>query len=174
MQMTPSVSPAVRGCIDACGRCERIVDAISFEMFATAAPGRSPIGAHLRHAAEHFICFLRGLGDGVVDYDARDRDESIERDPACFREALAGVCHTLSTLTPDQLRQRIVVRQTAALDSEPSTLESTVERELVFLSSHTIHHLAVVRNLCREQGVDLPEDLALAFSTAAFRQTAAR
>lgn len=143
-------------------------------MFSTAPPGRTPIGAHLRHAAEHFICFLRGLGDGVVDYDARDRDESIERDPVLFREALSDVRRTLTGLTLAQLRQRIEVRQTAALDCEPSTLESTVERELVFLSSHTIHHLAVVVNLCREQGVDLPEDLALAFSTAAFRQTASR
>lgn len=174
MQVTPPVSPAVRGCIDACGRCERIVDAISLEMFTTATPGRTPIGAHLRHAAEHFICFLRGLNDGVVDYDARDRDESLERDPERFREALTDVCRTLTELSQAQLQQRIQIRQTAALDCAPSTLESTVERELVFLSSHTIHHLAVVVNLCREQGVDLSEDLALAFSTAAFRQTAAR
>lgn len=174
MQVTPPANPAVRGCIDACGRCERIVDAISLEMFTTAAPGRTPIGAHLRHAAEHFICFLRGFSDGMVDYDARDRDEAIERDPERFREALAGVCRTLSGLTREQLQQRIRIRQTAALDCAPSTLDSTVERELVFLSSHTIHHLAVVVNLCREQGVDLPEELALAFSTAVFRQTAAR
>lgn len=174
MQVTPPPSPAVRGCIDACGRCERIVDAISIEMFATAAPGRSPIGAHLRHAVEHFVCFLRGLSEGKVDYDARDRDESIEQDPHLFREAIAEVRRTLAGLTPAQLRARIEVRQTAALDAEPSTLESTVERELVFLSSHTIHHLAVVVTLCREQGVDLPEDLAIAFSTAAFRQTVSR
>jgi hypothetical protein len=142
-------------------------------MYTTAAPGRTPIGAHLRHAVEHFICFIRGLEHGVADYDARDRDESIERDPERFREAIANVCRSMAAFTPEQLRQRIAIRQTAALDSEPSLLESTVERELVFLSSHTIHHLAVVVNLCREQGVDLPEDLALAFSTAAYRQTAA-
>jgi hypothetical protein len=122
---------------------------------------------------EHFICLARGLDAGLVDYDARDRDESIERDPDRFREVLAQVCRKLRELPPAALKRRIAVRQTAALDAGPSRLESTVERELVFLSSHTIHHLAVVISLCREQGVELPEDLAIAFSTAAYRQAAA-
>ncbi len=143
-------------------------------MYATAAPGRAPIGAHLRHAVEHFTCLLRGLDDGLADYDARDRDEYIERDADRFREALNGVRRDLTAISTETLKKPIIVCQTAALDADPSRLQSTVERELVFLSSHTIHHLAVVVNLCREQGIDLPEDLAIAFSTAAYRQTAAR
>ncbi len=174
MTLARAVHPAVRGCLDACGRCERILDAIPAELYAVAAPGRTPIGAHLRHAVEHFTCFLRGLEGGVADYDARDRDECIERDADRFREVLAGVRRDLVAIPDATLRKPIVVCQTAALDAAPSRLHSTVERELVFLSGHTIHHLAVVVNLCREQGIDLPDDLAIAFSTAAHRQAAAR
>ncbi len=174
MQSAHSDSPAVRGCLDACGRCEQILNAIPAELYATSVSGRAPIGAHLRHAVEHFFCFARGLEAGVIDYDARDRDESIERDPGCFREALEHVRRELSGLSRAALKRRIVVRQIAAMDAESSRMESTVERELVFLSGHTIHHLAVVIGLCREHGLELPDELALAFSTAAYRQAATR
>jgi uncharacterized damage-inducible protein DinB len=166
--------PAVRGCLDACDRCERILDALPAQLYATAAPGRAPIGAHLRHAVEHFTCLLRGLDEGLADYDARERDEQMERDPERFRAALAEVRRLLASIRPETLKKHITVCQTAAIDAAPSRMHSTVERELVFVSSHTIHHLAVVVSLCREQGIDLSDDLAIAFSTAAHRQAMAR
>jgi hypothetical protein len=172
MQSTQSDSPAVRGCLDACRRCEQIIDAISPECYATSAPGRAPIGAHLRHVVDHFSSLSRGLDAGLIDYDARERDESMERDPELLRQALWRISAQLRTIPAAALTRRIAVRQRAAIDAPPNRLESTLERELVFLSGHTIHHLAVVIGLCREIGIDISDDLALAFSTAAHRQTA--
>ena len=59
------------------------------------------------------------------------------------------------------------MRQTAAAGAEPVTVESNLERELVFLSGHTIHHIAIMALVIRERGVRIPEGLDMAFSTAA-------
>lgn len=164
---------ALRGCFDACDRCERVLDAISPELYANALPGRYPVGSHLRHMIEHFQCFLHGVDDGLVDYDARQRDEELERNTDKFREALDEVRRGLDRLARGSLTRPIRVRQIASLDSDPTDFDSTLARELAFLSSHTIHHLALVVHLCRENGVDLPEEISLAFSTAAHRQASA-
>src|SRR5947199_4753853 len=37
------------------------------------------IGTHLRHILEFYECFLDGVDSGHIDYDARKRDQSIER-----------------------------------------------------------------------------------------------
>jgi hypothetical protein len=165
-------SPALRGCLEACDRCERILDAINPDIYAGALPGRYPIGSHLRHTIEHFHCFFAGLDAGVVDYDARPRDEELERSMDRFRDVLNDVRGQLGAIATESLSRPIRIRQIAALDSEPSVFESNIARELAFLSSHTIHHLALVVHLCREHEVDLPEDISLAFSTAAHRQAA--
>ena len=165
-------SAALRGCIDACDRCVRVIDAVSPDVYAGALPGRYPIGSHLRHVIEHFQCFLEGVGEGLVDYDARARDESLERSLDEFRSKLRDVRAALIGMDESILRRAIRIRQTASLDANAEIYDSTTERELVFLSSHTIHHLALVVHLCREHDVDLPEDISLAFSTAAHQQAA--
>jgi hypothetical protein len=163
---------ALRGCLDACDRCERIIDAITPEIYSGALPGRHPVGSHLRHTLEHFQCFLAGLETGIVDYDARPRDEDLERNIDRFRAILDAVRSQLASLDAELLSRPIRVMQIASLHAEPGKFESNVARELVFLSSHTIHHLALVVHLCREHDVELPEDISLAFSTAAHRQAA--
>jgi uncharacterized damage-inducible protein DinB len=166
-------NPAVRGCLDACDRCERVIDAITPEMYSGALPGRYAVGSHLRHTIEHFQCFFAGITGGVVDYDARARDEDLEHRVDRFREVLDLMRDKLIQLDRESLSRPLRVRQIASLDSDPSEFDSTVARELAFLSSHTVHHLALVVHLCRELGVDLPEEISLAFSTAAHRQATA-
>ena len=173
MSSARPTNSAVRGCLDACSRCERVIDAITPDIYCNALPGRHPIGSHLRHTVEHFQCFLAGVPSGLVDYDARARDEELERGVDRFREVLDEVRAGLMALDREPGSRPIRVRQTASLDSDPIILESTLQRELAFLSSHTVHHLALVVHLCREHGVDLPEDISLAFSTAAHRQATA-
>ncbi|MEM9161348.1 MAG: hypothetical protein AAGB46_20060, partial [Verrucomicrobiota bacterium] len=40
----------------------------------------SSIGAHARHVLDHYGSVIRGLDTGVVDYDARERSTSVEKD----------------------------------------------------------------------------------------------
>ncbi len=174
MTIANGTAASVQGCIEACERCGQVLDAITPEHFASAGRDHQPIGAHLRHSLEHMICFVQGLPDGLVDYDARARDEVMERDPAVFRKALNELKDSIRSISPECLSDAIRVRQTASLDSEPVVLGSTVERELVFLSSHTIHHVALVVQFCREEGIELPEEISLAYSTSAYLKNSLR
>ena len=128
------------------------------------------VGPHLRHCLDHFRCLFRALEDrGVVDYDARDRDAEMEVDPDRFVRELDAVEDRLRTLSDDELGSATEVRQAAAPGGREATSPSNVARELVFLSGHTIHHLAIVRLLCEAGGVPVSEDVTMAYSTAAFR-----
>lgn len=163
----------IQGCLEACERCCDVLDAITEEIFARDRPDHQPIGAHLRHALDHLICFVRGLPEGIVDYDSRDRDVALESDLKLFRKVLHESMDAIRSIPAARLGDVIQVRQTASLATEPLTLNSTVERELVFLSSHTIHHLALVVQFCREEGVNLPDGTELAYSTSAYLKTKA-
>ncbi len=174
MTTVHEIPVSIQGCLQACERCDKILDAISDEMFAAERPGRQPIGTHLRHMLDHITCFLSGLPGGIVDYGSRDRDATLERDPELFRKALHESMDALRAIPTERLGDTIQTRQTVSLDTEPVLLGSTVERELVFLSSHTIHHIARLAQFCREEGVELPEDIALAYSTSAYLKTAAQ
>ena len=75
-EQTTAHGSAIEGCLEACERCRVLVQAVTGPQSTPQAfPG---IGPHLRHCLDHFICFLRGVESGDVDYDARDRDERHE------------------------------------------------------------------------------------------------
>ena len=50
------------------------------------------------------------------------------------------------------------------------TVETTLGRELLFLSSHTVHHFAPLGQYCRNAGVELGHDFGKAPATMAFEQ----
>lgn len=157
------------GCLEVCRRCRDLVAAArDADPEASSYPA---LGPHLRHCLDHMTALVRGSADGVVDYDARDRDPAIERSPERFLSALTEVERRLEALSGDDLTRTLEVHQLASSDASPSRVRSTLARELVFVSSHTIHHLALMLHLARSRGVVVDEGLGVAFSTAAYLAT---
>ena len=35
-----------------------------------------PVGSHIRHCLDFYVCFLNGMKTRRIDYDSRERDES--------------------------------------------------------------------------------------------------
>jgi len=166
----PPIRPELEGCLEACRRCADVVERIVAAGDATGGRVYLRIGAHLRHCLDHFLCLFRALdGDRTVDYDARERREDIESDAAAFTEALADARSRLLALAGADLDVPLAVRQTAAPGGRETVSPSNLGRELVFLSGHTIHHLAIVYLLCEAGGVPIPEEWTMAYSTAAYR-----
>lgn len=168
--MMTDKAPALRGCVEACRRCQTLVEHVIGADDPMAAFGA--IGPHLRHCLDHFRCLLRGLETGLVDYDARDRSVALETDPEAFRTALAGIVDRFDALGPEPGRRTLRIRQTAASGAATVTVESSLERELVFLSGHTIHHLAIMKLVAERHGVRVPDQLDYAFSTEAHLESA--
>jgi hypothetical protein len=65
------------------------------------------------------------------------------------------------------------MHQEAAPGQEGGMVRTNVERELLFLSSHTIHHIAIMSLLAERVGMTVPADLGVAFSTASYEERSA-
>jgi len=150
-------------------QAETLVTALDTEDYRAGVPAAqlaSP-GAHLRHLLDMVGCFLRGLASGVVDYEARVRDENIEADPIAGLAALQFARAQLDELAGAELPERLRVHGDTPLgmESEPVLAESTVERELQFLLNHGLHHFALIAAGLRLRGRSVPPDFGMAPST---------
>lgn len=169
----PGVPAPVAGCLETCRRISEFLDLAGDERFSAPIGHSGTIGEHLRHCLEHYQCFLNGMVRDRFEYDARPRNPQLETNVAAFRDALDDVAMRLASVSSATLAKPVKVVQYVSPNSDVAELDSTIGRELVFLSSHAIHHLAVVCQLARELGLEVPEDLTLAFSTAAHRAASA-
>lgn len=130
---------------------------------------RTGVGPHLRHCLDFYLCFLRDLDGGRIDYDRRARDRGLEADLEAARRALAEIRRRLERLDPTRLDAALEVRTDVAPfeDSETAWSRSTVGRELRFLASHTVHHFALMAPLLRAQGIEPGAEFGVAPSTLA-------
>jgi hypothetical protein len=163
------VPDAVAGCLEACLRCHAVVTAVVDQDPAAF----SSVGPHLRHCVDHFDLLLDGWRSGSVDYDARPRDVRLERDPHAMRGALDAIAGSLAAIRSDDLTRSLTVTQSAVPGRPALSSPSRLERELVFLSGHTVHHIAIMVLAARDAGVEIPSRLAVAFSTEAHRESLA-
>lgn len=154
---------------------ESLLESIEAEDFTAKVPeaSNSTIGAHYRHALDHFQNLLESLETGVVDYDARQRDSLVENNPEA---ALAKTAELLSRLdlVADSLPQHLLVRCKVSYDRDATpSVPSTPAREFMFCVSHAIHHHAMIRMLAAIRGIHLSGSAGVAPSTIAYRQQTA-
>ena len=129
--------------------------------------GTRGVGPHFRHIVDHYDSFFRGLGDGRVDYDQRERDTRLETDRAAIRSKLGELCARLDGLRSEEVLDSIsVVMDCGHTEGDDRTWTgSTVLRELQFLVSHTVHHYAMIGEILGAEGVEMDPDFGVAPST---------
>ena len=134
---------------------------------------RASVGAHLRHSLEHVQCCataVDGLRSGartpILNYDGRERDPELERDPAYLaarsRELAAGI------LENEAVDLDAAVLAAFALDASggDALLPSTLRRELAFAAHHATHHFFVAGLVAKSHlGLALPDDVGRAPAT---------
>ena len=124
------------------------------------------ISGHMRHIIEFYECFLDGLPAGRIDYDARKRDQSMERSAVAADARIQSLNDRLRTAPELRGDALVWVR------FEESCATSSVGRELQVLSSHTVHHFALIALTLRAHGVAVDPRFGVARST--LRHQAAR
>jgi hypothetical protein len=167
MYPSATLHPVVAGCVEACLRCHETAGRVA----EAGNSAYAKIGPHLRHCLDHVTCLFLGLETGIVDYDARDRDAAVENDSLRFREAMEAAIEKLGALTEEDLSRSLRIRQIPATGAAQVVVQTTLERELLFVSSHAIHHLAIIAVVADKHGIVIPESLSVAYSTAAYRAT---
>jgi len=136
--------------------------------------GWAPVGAQYRHILEHYHAFFRGLTSGRVDYDARPREQQLERSREAALEATRVYLTALEALDGATDRAILVQMDSGAAppDETGDWRPSSAGRELQFLCSHTVHHYALIALLLKDVGSDLGPDFGVAPSTLAHQRAA--
>lgn len=132
------------------------------------------IGPHARHVLDHYDELFEGLATGSVDYDARARDTRTEQDRSFAAHRVRKVQMNLEQLSGQAATTELRVRCSTSPDTDAVECTSTLGRELVFLQSHCIHHLAVIAGMARANGMELHADLGKAPATIAQERLASR
>jgi hypothetical protein len=147
----------------------RLLERLDDAVYSTTPPGFAPhrAGGHLRHIVEFYQCFFEGLPSAHIDYDARRRDEAIE----CSRDSASAAIRLIirSLETHHELHgERILgvrMEDAEASGVQENFMESSISRELQVLSSHTVHHFALIAMTLRMHGVEMDPDFGMAPST---------
>lgn len=135
------------------------------------------IAAHLRHIIEHYQTAMGSSTE--LDYDDRPRNHQLEH---CQSTALK----TLSSLQTQLFSQfNIAGGEVGEVETDPNSISikcatnsqvpsdavsSSLARELVFLHSHTTHHMAIIRLLALSDGIAVSDSFGKAASTKQYEQ----
>lgn len=155
------------------------------------------IGAHIRHSVNHFETLIQAHDyysqkkgdDRVFNYDHRSRDTMIEVD----RQLALHSLHQIMALVPElSMEMPVHIGFIAQLERDESgmktdrngnlaydfkdfSIESTVARELAFVTHHSVHHLASIRLMLNDLNCNiLDSSIGIAPSTLKFEQKETR
>lgn len=128
--------------------------------------GRHTLGKHVRHIIDHYDALL-GEGtlpaNATIDYEHRQRDTSLEQSPSRAVQRLAWIERRLQALKREPVHD--TTRLAYPAGGSTMDLDSSLGRELAFLTSHTIHHMAIIGLLAESLGIGLSEEFGVHPST---------
>ena len=129
----------------------------------------STIGQHVRHVLEFYCCLSQGIETGVVDYDRRKRNLSMESDPAFAIQIMEDLEQRFCSVALEQVFVQHEIEYNGCVISVPSSLN----RELVYLIEHSIHHYAIMQIALKIDfpEVEIPFGFGVAYSTIKHKQS---
>ena len=152
----------------------RMLEEIDDRAFAEPPPQLTSmkVSSQLRHVLEYYECFLDQVETLHIDYDKRKRDEFLERSRAA---AIARVRSTIAGLRESPILRGdsllfVRIEDAGAREWRDPFVASSVARELLTLSSHATHHLALVAVILRAWNAPVAADLGVAPSTLRHRE----
>jgi hypothetical protein len=150
-----------------------MLDRLEHRQFTTSPRGLAPhrVCSHLRHVIEFYECFLDSVEPTHIDYDARRRDPGLEASATAAASRIRRIIARLDTDRALQYDGVLFVRlEDADADLPDPFLMSSVARELMTLSSHTIHHFALIGMTLQAHGVAVDPQFGVAPSTLRYRE----
>lgn len=129
----------------------------------------SSAGAHMRHILDHYYAIMNGLEVGLIDYDKRSRGGLVESSPQVAELSIIEIITFLKSLSELQLQRTIrLSTEISIANKQVAIVDTTVAREIIFVSSHAIHHLSTIKQISQLQNVEVEGGLGIAPATATF------
>ena len=98
------------------------------------------IGKHVRHIIDFYLCFINGIKIKFIDYDKRERNKKVENDK---EYAIKTISVIINLLKNSYLNTPITINLN--LSTTKSSLKSSIERELMYIVDHAIHHGHIIQ-----------------------------
>jgi len=139
------------------------------------AYGCSSIGQHFRHILDMYRAVTPALSAApspapIIDYDVRRRGAAVETERKSAIAELQDLKHALINRTAP-LDLQVEVKTEVCIDSTRcASMRSTLARELAFISSHAVHHFALIQLLARLLGASVDKSVGLAPASASHQR----
>jgi hypothetical protein len=158
---------AVRPLLSLLDDMRSLIERIDDASYTAPAPGRSSggIGGHVRHCLDHVGALVAATRTGTCAYDRRVRGTEIESRRMAALTQILDLEGELARIGDVMLDVPVDVETQIDTDGSMLVTTSTVGRELVFITSHTIHHNAIISHLLASRGVDMGARFGLALAT---------
>ena len=128
----------------------------------------SSIGQHTRHIIELFQCLISQCELGLINYDDRKRDYSIQTDINKAQKAIEEIFNSMEKPNKTVLLQQVI-------DGEEMQIESNYNRELLYNLEHCIHHQALIKvAVLQINHLQIDENFGVARSTIEYRKQCAQ
>ncbi len=153
---------------DALNQVLTLIQAVPDTVYQSAPEGMtSSIGRHVRHVLDHYTAFQTGIESGEVDYDMRSRDSAVENDASLAEKNITAVIAWIkSKITQDKPIQ--MKTEVSVNCKECVVITSSLQRELIYLLNHTLHHAAYVSLMLRKLGVNIDNSIGVAPATQSY------
>jgi hypothetical protein len=126
------------------------------------------IGEHTRHIIEMFQCLENQYESGIINYDNRKRDCTIQTNTVLAKQCIDIILNQVDKENKELQLQQIV-------DGEELLIQSNYQRELLYNLEHCIHHQALIKvAIIQTNSVAIDEDFGVARSTIEYRKQCAQ
>lgn len=164
----------LQGCVEVLSQARQLLECVSDDQYQERLNSgrKSSIGEHFRHILDMFEAVKLGIQVGKIDYDRRERGGAVETD----RDVCASRCeqmqHYFSRLDDESLAKNAQVKTEVTLyECHSIELNSSICREIIFVSTHAVHHFAIVNDIARQLHCNVANDFGLAPATKTFIRT---
>lgn len=121
------------------------------------------IGEHTRHIIEMFQCLENFYDSGLVNYDKRERNNTIQTNTEFAKKSIVDIQNNL-----DKENKKIDLQQ--IIDGEEIRIESNYHRELLYNLEHCIHHQALIKvAIMQYENIKMDANFGVARSTIEYR-----
>jgi hypothetical protein len=126
------------------------------------------IGEHTRHIVEMFQCLNRNYDLGIVNYDKRERNESIQTKADFAVQMILDIKNSI-----EKENKKLELQQ--MIDGTAINIQSNYYRELLYNLEHCIHHQALIKvAILKCENVAVNENFGVARSTIEYRNQCAQ
>ena len=159
-------APLIQLNLDFLDQGAHLISELSDDTYTATQPDlyTSSVGDHFRHILEHYLQFVAGVDDELIDYDARKRDERLSTDRQVAGTTIDQIKQSLNRLPNLDCPIQVNMASSRAGLISPLT-NSSLCRELQYLQAHTIHHYALIAMILKLNGVQPGTEFGIAPST---------